>query len=70
MGGGGERSEQETETFVRPDNREGDLDERAAAADEEDKRADQGGHWITLLLSCLLLGSLRYLKYNKNIVVK
>ena len=39
MGGGGERSEQGTETFGQLDNREGDLDERAAATDEEDERA-------------------------------
>ena len=50
------RGEQGTQTAGQPDNREGDLDERAAAADKEDQRADQGGDWATLLLSCLLLG--------------
>ena len=53
---GRERGEQGTETARRPDNREGDLDERPAAADEEDERAGQDGGWATLLLSCLLFG--------------
>ena len=35
---------------------EGDLDEQAASADEEDEQASQGGGWATLLLSYLLLG--------------
>ena len=52
----GSGGEQGTQTAGRPDNREGDLDEQTAAADEEDKRADQGEGWATLLLSCLLLG--------------
>ena len=56
MGGGGERGEQETETAGWLDNREGDLDERPAAADGENKREGQGGGRATLLLSCLLLG--------------
>ena len=49
-GGGrsGERGEQRTETARRPDNREGDLDEQAAAADNEDKRAGQGGGWANI----------------------
>ena len=38
VGGGRERGEQGTETAGRLDNREGCLDERAAAADKEDKR--------------------------------
>ena len=38
MGGNGERSKQGTETAGRLDSREGDLDERAAVADEEDER--------------------------------
>ena len=56
MGGGGERGEQGTETARRLDNREGDLDERAVVANEENEREGQGGGWATLLLSCLLLG--------------
>ena len=52
----GERGEQGTETDGRLDNREGDLDERAAAADEENGRKGQGRDWATLSLSCLLLG--------------
>jgi len=59
VGGGGERGEQGTETAGRLDDREGDLDEREAAADEEDdedERAGRGEGWATLLLSCLLLG--------------
>ena len=36
VGGGGERGEQGTETAWWLGDREGDLDERAAAADEED----------------------------------
>ena len=43
-------------TAGRLDDREGDLDEQAAAADEEDERAGQGRGWATLLFSCLLLG--------------
>ena len=54
-GGGGERGEQGTETAGQLDDREGDLDKRAAAADKEDERAGQGKGWATLLLSCLLL---------------
>ena len=56
-GEGGEQDEQEgTETAGRPDNREGDLDEREAVSVEEDEKAGQGGGWATLLLSFLLLG--------------
>ena len=53
-------------------NGEGDLDERAAAADEEDERAGQGGGWATLLLSCLLSLALRVLivRYDKSTVIK
>ena len=53
---GRERGEQGTETAGRLDSREGDRDERAAEADEEDEREGQGGGWATLLSSCLLLG--------------
>ena len=68
MGGGGERGEQGTETARRLDNREGDLDERAAAADKEDERAGQSrlGNSAVLLPPCL---ASRYAKYNKNIVI-
>ena len=70
MGGGGERGEQGTETAGRLVNREGDLDERAAAADEENEREGQGKGWATWLLSYLLLGFEIYVKYKKNIVLK
>ena len=43
MGGGGDRGEQGTEIAGRLDDREGDLDERAAVADKEDEREGQGG---------------------------
>ena len=56
VGGGGERGEQGTEKAGRLDNREGGLDERAATADEENRREGQGRGWATLFLSCLLLG--------------
>ena len=59
VGGGGERGEQGTETAGRLDDREGDLNKRAATADEEDEkdgRAGQGEGWAALLMSCLLLG--------------
>ena len=69
MGGGGERGEQGTETAGRLDDREGDLDEQAAAADEEDERAGQGEGWATLLLSCLLLG-FEICKVHKDVVIK
>ena len=55
-GRGRERGEQGTKTDGRLDDREGDSDKQAAAADEEDEREGQGGGWATLMLSCLLLG--------------
>ena len=67
MGGGEERGEQGTETAGRLDDREGDLDERAATADKEDERAGQAKDWATLLFSCLLLG-FEICKVNKNTV--
>ena len=69
MSGGGERCEQGTETAWRLDNKEGDLDEQAAVADKEDKRAGQGKGWATLLVSCLLL-VFEICKVHKNMVIK
>ena len=69
MGGGGERGEQGTKTAGRLDDREGDLDKQAAAADKKDKRAGQGEDWATLLLSCLLLG-FKICKVHIGVVIK
>ena len=69
MGRGGEKGEQGTETAGRLDDREGDLDEQAAAADEEAERAGQGEGWATLLLFCLLLG-FEICRVHKDEVIK